>query len=113
MAGVRLPNPERAVADIAKLRDYCLNQAHPRGRHKARVFASALGITFENAGELRRALLEAVGREAAARGVADEYGQRYMVDFEMRGPGGTARVRGIWIVLAGENFPRLITCYVL
>ena len=44
---------------MAKLRSYCLNPRHPRGRHKARVFASALGITRENAGLLRQALLEA------------------------------------------------------
>ncbi len=44
---MKLPNSDRAVVDIAKLRDYCLNPAHPRGRHKARVFAAALGLTAE------------------------------------------------------------------
>jgi hypothetical protein len=33
---MKLPNPKRAVVDIAKLRDYILNPEHPRGRHKAR-----------------------------------------------------------------------------
>ncbi len=46
---MRLPNAERAVVDIAKLRDYCLNFEHPRGRHKARVFAAALGLTTADA----------------------------------------------------------------
>ena len=41
---MRLPNPSRAFVDASKLRDYCLNAQHPRGRHKARVFASALGL---------------------------------------------------------------------
>lgn len=27
-----------------KLTGYCLNPEHPRGKHKARVFASALGF---------------------------------------------------------------------
>jgi hypothetical protein len=27
-----------ATVDVAKLRDYCLSDAHLRGRHKARVF---------------------------------------------------------------------------
>jgi hypothetical protein len=52
---MRLPRPERAVVDIAKIRDYYLNPKHPRGRHKAKVFASALGITQQNAGLLRQA----------------------------------------------------------
>ena len=33
------------IVDLAKLRDYCLNEEHPRGRHKARVFRSRLGLT--------------------------------------------------------------------
>ncbi len=31
---MKLPNAERAVVDLAKLRHYCLNPTHPRGRHK-------------------------------------------------------------------------------
>jgi hypothetical protein len=45
----KLPNPDDAVVDIRKLRDYCLNPAHPRGRNKARVFASVLGLTASDA----------------------------------------------------------------
>jgi hypothetical protein len=37
----RLPNSERAILDIRKIEDYCLNPEHPRGRHKARLFVSA------------------------------------------------------------------------
>ena len=40
---MKLPNGDRAVIDIAKLRDYCLSPDHLRGRHKARVFAAAQG----------------------------------------------------------------------
>jgi hypothetical protein len=43
-ASMKLPNATHAVVDVAKLRDYCLNPGHARGRHKARVFASVLGI---------------------------------------------------------------------
>jgi hypothetical protein len=32
---MKLSNPENAVADVRKLRDYCLNPEHPRGKHKA------------------------------------------------------------------------------
>jgi len=42
---MKLPNPERAVVDLEKLRNYCLSLSHPRGRHKARVFEAVLGLT--------------------------------------------------------------------
>jgi hypothetical protein len=58
-ASMKLPNATHAVVDVAKLRDYCLNPGHARGRHKARVFASVLGIRREHAELLRKALLEA------------------------------------------------------
>jgi len=41
---MKLPNGEHAIVDIVKLRDYALSQHHPRGRHKARVFLSALDL---------------------------------------------------------------------
>jgi hypothetical protein len=40
----QLPNDERAIFDIRKLKDYCLDLPRPRGRHKAQVFRKALGI---------------------------------------------------------------------
>jgi hypothetical protein len=54
-----IPNGDRAVVEEAKLIDYCLNNAHPRGRHKARVFRSSLGIGEENFVILRDSLLTA------------------------------------------------------
>jgi hypothetical protein len=49
----------RIVVEIAKLRDYCLSDIHPRGRHKARIFRSKLGWTAAEAGLLCQALLDA------------------------------------------------------
>jgi hypothetical protein len=108
-----LPNADRAVVDIAKLRDYCLNPDHPRGRHKARVFAAALGITASNAAMLRDALLQAAQTKEAVASDRDEYGQRFVVDFTMDGPAGGAMVRSSWIVRTDENAPRLTSCFVL
>lgn len=109
----KLPNAECAVVDIEKLRDYCLNLGHPRGGHKALVFASVLGIRMEHAETLRRALLAAAVSGMAIPGEVDAYGSRYVIDFPMRGPLHAATVRSIWIVRRGEDFPRLATCYVL
>jgi hypothetical protein len=35
---MKLPNADRAIVDIVKLRNYCLNPQHPSGRHKAPRF---------------------------------------------------------------------------
>ena len=110
---MKLPNGDRAVIDMVKLTDYCLSATHPRGRHKARVFASKLGVTSAEAGLLRDALLEAARNEEASPSDADEFGQRYVLDFLMQGPAGQGWVRGTWIVRSGEDFPRLTSCYVL
>jgi hypothetical protein len=48
-----IPNAENAIVDIRKLRDYCLNPEHENGKHKARLFASILGMTADDAEELR------------------------------------------------------------
>ena len=110
---MKLPNAERAAVEMAKLIDYCLKFGHPRGRHKARVFAASLGVTMAQADQLRVALLEAARTEEAIPGEQDEYGRRFVVDFTMRGPAGVARVRSSWIVRTDEDFPRLTSCYVL
>ena len=95
------------------LRDYCLNPEHQRGRHKARVFASALGLTADDSQELRQALLAAAFSEEALPAEEDEYGQRYMLDFEMSTEMGSAVVRSGWMVRSGEDFPRFTSCWVL
>ncbi len=110
---MKLPNADRAVVEIEKLRDYCLSSSHPRGRHKARVFVTALGITADDAEELRQAILSAVLTEDATPTERDEYGQRFVVDFSMRRQGKEAVVRSSWIIRRGEDVPRLTSCYVL
>ncbi len=76
-----IPNAEKAVVDIRKLRDYCLNPAHDEGKHKARLFSSILGMTADNAEELRQILLEVVKTHKAQLRRQDEFGQRYTLDF--------------------------------
>src|SRR5262245_7849198 len=109
---MRIPNGERAIVDLRKLRDYCLNPNSARGRHKARVFAAVLGITAAETPQLRARLLEAARTENAQRGELDLYGQRYTIDFEVETQVGKATVRSGWIVLHGKTVPRLTTCYI-
>lgn len=109
---MRLPNGARAIVDVRKLSDYCLNPDSPRGRHKARVFAAALGLTAADAPKLRAKLLEVARVGAAQLGELDAYGQRYTMDFTMMTAAGEATLRSGWIVIRGKREPRLTTCYV-
>lgn len=110
---MKLPNAERAFVDVRKLRDYCLSGEHPRGQHKARVFKGVLGWTSDQAENVRQRLLEAVLLEDADFLGADDYGQRYALDFDVQGAGTVTTVRSLWIIRHGEDFPRFTSCYVL
>ena len=63
-----LPNADRAIVDLAKLRDYCLSTTHPVGRHKAVVFQSALGLTAADAERLAEMILQGVRDQPATAG---------------------------------------------
>ena len=108
-----LPNGDHAVVEIDKLTEYCLNSEHPRGRHKARVFAVAIGFTADHATELQHALLDAARTQPAILTDQDDFGQRFVIDFPLSGLQGTAQVRSSWMIRANEDFPRLTSCYVL
>jgi hypothetical protein len=110
---VKLPNAEQAFIDIAKLRDYSLRPQHKEGRHKARVFASALGLSVSDAEWLGERLKEAVREQDCQLGKRTPYGQRYLLDFGLSRGQKAARLRSVWNVRPGEDFPRLVTCYVL
>ncbi|WP_053380327.1 DUF6883 domain-containing protein [Nitrospira moscoviensis] len=101
---MKLPNGEQAFVDVRKLRNYCFNTEHPRGQHKARVFKSALGWTAEQAEDVRRRLLAAVLQEGAGFLGADDYGQRYAVDFPVQGLDAIVTVRSLWIIRAVKIF---------
>jgi hypothetical protein len=110
---LRLPNVERALIDLAKLREYSLNPSHPEGKHKARVFKAALGLTIDDAERLRELLLEAILISEATPLSDTPYGKRFIVDFDVEGFHGSVVVRSAWMIRNGEDFPRLTTCYIL
>ena len=108
-----IPHAGRAVVDVRKLRDYCLNPLHDEGHHKARLFAAALGMTAADAEDLRTHVLRAVQVADAHIGRQDAYGQRYTVDFLLELRNRQAMVRSGWIIEHGSDSPRLTTCYPL
>jgi hypothetical protein len=110
---MKLPNFESAIIDIQKLTDYALNPESARGRHKARVFKSALGLSIDDAEWLKNTILDAIKSSEAVVGEKDFYGQRYTVDCKIKTDVGEATVRTAWIIRVKESFPRLTSCFVL
>ena len=110
---MKLPNADRTIVDIRKLRGYALDLNHRVGGHKARLFARLLGLTQADAEELRLILLEVAQTYDATIGEKDQHGQRYRIDFVLNWYGREALTRSAWNVRPMENFPRLITCYPL
>lgn len=110
---MKLPKGERADLGT-KLEEYVLNPAHREGRHKARLFESALGITLANLELLRQAILAAAANSDQAQPCGDNgHGVVYSLRFRLETPKGSAVVLTAWIVRHGEDFPRMTTCYIV
>lgn len=110
---MKLPNGDRADLGT-KIEDYVLNPAHWEGRHKARVFESALGITLANQELLRDAILSAAASSDEAKTLGDNgHGDVYVLTFVFVTAHGRATILTAWIIRYDEDFPRLATCYIL
>lgn len=110
---MRLPNSHKAIVEIEKLRDYSLNPNHPVGRHKARVFRAALGLTLTEAEWLRERAFEAARSGDAKTQSPSVFGDKYVIDSVLEFGGLSAVVRFCWIIEFGTDFPRLTSCYVV
>lgn len=110
---MKLPNARRAVVEIGKLREYSLSPGHEVGKHKARVFQAALGLTVDDAAWLREFIPGAVaGEEVESGPTPSPLGEKHVVDIPVGRGGRSAIVRTAWIVEGGTDFPRLTSCYV-
>ena len=107
---MNLPRGERVQIDDLKIRGYLLSPTHPVGRFKARVFAAA-GFG-ESTAEL---FVSELRRIAASGGVEDtediEFGRKYTVPGELRGPSGVVQVLTVWIEGPDQAAPRLVTVH--
>jgi hypothetical protein len=110
---VKLPEREKAVIPEPKLRDYLLSSSHPHGRHKA-VFFGRFGFTRERWQELASALRAHADIHEVGRVEETPFGTRYTVEGDLTTPvGRVVRVRTVWYVERGEDFPRFVTAYPL
>jgi hypothetical protein len=108
-----LPNAQNAFIDDRKLIDYCLSENHPIGKHKARVFMSALGFSLEHFQELKEGILNEILESEATQTEINQYGVLYVIDVNIKNPPKEAMVKTSWIVRKDEDFPRLTSCYVI
>lgn len=110
---MKLPHGSEAVIDTLKVRGYCLDADHRDGKHKARVFRSALGVTHDDFQELVDVLAEAASTAEALIGKIDDYGTRYVIDFDWKRGALSTRIRSSWIIESEGDRPRFVTCFVL
>jgi ATP-dependent helicase YprA (DUF1998 family) len=107
---MKLPNGHLAEFG-SKIDGYCLNPNHNKGKHKARLFQSKLGINRNNSHILKQALREAAIDKSVTLRKQDEYGNHYTMKFRLTTAMGESLILAGWIVRQGENFPRLTSCY--
>jgi len=109
---MKIPNSENAIVQIEKIRDYCLNEEHPRGKHKARVFKARLGLERKHADMVKTIILDLIKKNEAKKTSKDEFGVRYCSDLEIKINNKRAVIRTFWIIRTEETFPRFTSCYI-
>jgi hypothetical protein len=71
-----------------------------------------LGITRSNQQVLREAILAVNSEEVEALG-DNGHGMVYVLRFPLTTANRTAMILTAWIIRHDEDFPRLITCYIV
>ncbi|MEG3438963.1 hypothetical protein V0288_17690 [Pannus brasiliensis CCIBt3594] len=108
---MKLPNGELAEISMEKLIGYRLNPEHSRGNNKARVFRARLGITAENAEELRDLIQQAALEGEVVQQVVTEFGRQFKVDWTIPDREGI-QLRTIWEIGLTNPNPRLISVFI-
>jgi hypothetical protein len=108
---MKLPNGNHAVISMEKLRGYCLNPEHPSGKHKARVFASALEITAKSAENLRELIARAAIEGEVIQQESTEFGRLFKVDWALPNDDQVI-LRTLWEVTLDYPQPRLVSAFI-
>ncbi|KAA3663054.1 MAG: hypothetical protein DWQ10_01030 [Calditrichaeota bacterium] len=109
---MKLPNGERAVIPAGKLTEYCLNPNHADGKHKARVFKSALGLTSKNSKKLKNLLLHSAQFGLVTRKQRNPFGTLYRVECEIKGIKQQEILCTLWIIHKNDEIPLLTSCFI-
>ena len=108
---MKLPNGNRAEISRQKLIGYCLNSNHSSGKHKAKVFASALGITADNVDDLYHLIQAAAIEGEVIQQNTTEFGQQFKVDWMIPNT-NQIKLRTIWEINTTNSNPRLISAFI-
>ena len=108
---MKLPDGELAIVSKEKIVGYCPNLNHSSGKHKARVFASALGITTKNSNELISLIRQAAIEGEVIQRDKTEFGYLYKVDWLVPDH-PLVTLRTLWEVNAERPSPRLISAFI-
>lgn len=108
---MKLPNAERAIVPSDKLADYVLNEEHERGGSKAHVlyeFGYRRAQWEQLSDDIRKFHLVAEVESVHET----SYGTRYEISKTIDTPSGRRlRIKTVWQVDKGTDFPRLITLF--
>ena len=110
---MRLPNASQAVVQREKITDYLLSEAPASGGGKPGFFAS-FGFSADNWQALASALLSLGSAYEVAQVEETEFGVKYVIEGRLDTPDGrNPRVRTIWQIDWGTDYPRLVSAYPL
>jgi hypothetical protein len=107
-----LPYHRNAIIPDEKIYDYCLNENHDRGKHKARVFKSTFGINVKDGELLKSAILNELSRSEITEVTENIYGRKYTLPMVISVFGITHEIITAWFIDFENKIPRLISCYV-
>ncbi len=108
---MKLPNGDRAVIPIEKLLGYCLNPNHPKGKHKARVFKSALGITADKVELLVQLVQLAAVQGEVVQSRTTDFGQEFKLNWVIPSH-DELQLRTIWIIPGDAATPQLVSAFI-
>ena len=106
-----LPNARHAVVEREKVVEYLLSVSSPSGQAKAMFFLS-FGFSIEHWQDFAKALRVHGNSHQVVKVVETVHGPRYHVDGAIQSPDGrNPRIRTVWQVDSGSEYPRLITAH--
>ena len=106
---MELPNREQAFVQPIKLTGYLLSETHSVGRSKAKFFRD-LGFNEDTVSLLEQELLAIARSQKVTETMSTVHGVKYVIVGKIGTPiNRMVSILTVWIIDAGEQFPRFIT----